>query len=390
MKNQIKKKKVALLTCFLNNYGACLQAHALQNCIEKLGYDCDIIPYIEPYGYEDFNINKITIFKMHIRSLLDDLRFAFKKKKPFNYNKKILSFYNFRKKFLKFELDKGTKNIKLYRSIEDFNNISNDYDFFVCGSDQIWNPTFYNKNNPAYFLTFVKDKKRIAYAPSIGLSEIPDKYREEFITYVNRFNSISTREQKGAEIIKKLCNRDAKVVLDPTLLAGKDFWFKLLKKRYSLPHKKYIFCYIFSNTPKCNEYLHMMQQQTGLPIVYTCISNLSYDNLNATLVEYAGPIDFLQLINHANFVVTDSFHGTAFSILLNKDFYVFKRERSDETIDMFSRINNILNEVGLENRAVSIEQPFHIKPSIDFEKVNSNLNEIRKDSLDYLKNSLLD
>ena len=99
MKNQIKKKKVALLTCFLNNYGACLQAHALQNCIEKLGYDCDIIPYIEPYGYEDFNINKITIFKMHIRSLLDDMRFAFKKKNLLITTKKFYLFTILEKNF---------------------------------------------------------------------------------------------------------------------------------------------------------------------------------------------------------------------------------------------------------------------------------------------------
>lgn len=390
MKKNKNHKKVALLTCFLNNYGACLQAYALQKTIENMGCDCDIIAYVEPYGYGDFEIDRKTAIEMQKRTLIEDVRYKFKKNRPFSHQKKYLSFYNFRNNYLKFEKENNKKFIKFYHKMEDFEGISDKYDAFVCGSDQIWNPTFYGKNNPAYFLTFAKNKKRIAYSPSIGLPDIPQEYQEEFTSYVSKFDFLSVREEKGAEIIKKLCHREAKVVLDPTILAGRRFWSNLLKKKYTTHYKKYIFCYIFSNTKNCSEYLQKVQQKTGLPIIYTSISNLSYDNLDATCMQYAGPVEFLQLIKHSEFVLTDSFHGTAFSLLLNKDFYVFKRERNDEKIDMYSRIDSILHQANLENRAISIDENFTTKLPINFEEVNLVLEKLRKDSYSYLKKALLE
>ncbi len=374
-------KKVGLVTCFLGNYGACLQAFALQEQIKKLGCECKILPYIGPDGYLRDDLTMIS--KMRLRVLARDILSIGKKDRPYDWRKSHLSFYNFRKKHLDFD-----QSIPLCYHAEELEAVADRYDAFVCGSDQIWNPTFYKCNNPVYFLRFAKDKKRIAYAPSIGLSQIPGAYREEFVAYIRDFDSVSVREQQGAQIVRDLCDRDAHVVLDPTLLAGPDFWNATLTPNYPLPFEKYIFSYIFSDTEQSRNYLKQVQEQTGLPIVYLNIGKLTYEGLNAYRKDYADPLDFLQLIKHAQFLVTDSFHGTAFSLLFNKDLYVFKREHTGEKIDMLSRLESILSYAGLQDRFVSLDQPFVPKDPIDYAPVNEKLAVLRADSETYLKNAL--
>ncbi len=374
-------KKVGLCTCFLDNYGACLQAFALQRQIEKLGCDCKIIPYIGADGYLRDDV--VLISKMKLRCFARDVLQVFKREDTYDWRKTHLAFYHFRKKHLNFD-----HKIRFCYSSEELVPHAERYDAFVCGSDQIWNPTFYKRNNPVYFLRFAGKKPRVAYAPSIGLSEMPEQYREEFISFVKDFDSVSVREQQGAQIVKDLCDRDARVVLDPTILAGADFWNSVLKPGYTPPFEKYIFCYIFSNTEQSRAYLEQVQKETCLPIVYLNISNLSYEGLNARCKHYADPIEFLQLIKHAEFVLTDSFHGTAFSLLFNKELYVFKREHIGEKIDMLSRLESILDFSGLRDRFVSLEQPFEKKDPIDYATVNERIGKLRADSEDYLKNAL--
>lgn len=379
-------KKVALITCFLDNYGACLQALALQNQIEKLGCECNIIAYIGNDGY--FQDDFFTILKMKIKNIaliIWNVLHGGEKTGPYT---KHFAFCKFRKKFLRFEKVKNTNKVKFYNSIDEMADLSEKYDAFVCGSDQLWNPTFYNQNHPVHFLRFAGDKKRIAYAPSIGVSEMPAEYRKTFIEYIADFNSLSVREQAGSEIIRDLCSREAKVVLDPTLLAGADFWNTLLKPAFKAPFEKYIFCYIFSNTQKCSDFLKSAQAKTNLPIVYVDISNLSYDGIKSFCVKDKGPIEFLQLLKNAEFVITDSFHGTAFSLLFNKDFYVLKRERTSESYDMFSRIESILNITDLESRFCSLDNEFEEKNSICYSTVNKKFEELRKFSTDYLHDAI--
>lgn len=379
-------KKVALITCFLDNYGACLQALALQNQIEKLGCQCNIIAYIGNAGY--FHDDFFTVFKMKTKNFAYIIRNYLHGEKKTGPHTRHLAFCQFRKKFLRFEKGGITNKIKFYKTIEEFDDISERYDAFVCGSDQIWNPTFYNQNHPVHFLRFAGNKKRIAYAPSIGLSEIPLKYRKAFIEYVGDFNSLSVREKSGSKIIKDLCLREAKVVLDPTILAGSDFWNNLLSHKYKKPFPKYIFCYIFSNAEKCSSYLKRVQSKTGLPIVYVNISNLAYSSIESYCVKDKGPIEFLQLLKNAELVITDSFHGTAFSLLFNKEFYVFRRDIDYEKIDMFSRIESILDIAGLNKRICSVDNEFELQPPIDYVPVNKKFEKLRKDSNDFLREAI--
>ncbi len=389
------KKKVALMTCFLDNFGACLQALALQSEIEKLGCHCRIIAYTEPSGYNNDEFVQTFIEKIS-REIFGIVNIFIKgksfkkyiKRKLFKKNKRNYAFKKFRNKYLNFECANDSKKVNVYCRYEELALLSEKYDAFVCGSDQIWNPTFYNRNHPAYFLRFAGDKKRIAYAPSIGLSELPNQYIDTFVTYVKDFDYVSVREKRGSEIIKELCDIDAKVVLDPTLLIGRNYWQSLLEPQYKTPFRKYIFCYIFSNTKAVSDYLKMVQENTGLPIVYVNVSNLSYESLIACCKKNAGPIDFLQLIKNAEFILTDSFHGTAFSLLFNKDFYVFERKRTDETIDMFSRIKSVLSYAGLEDRIVSINESFIKKEVIDYAPVNEIFEVLCKDSEAFLNEAL--
>ncbi len=381
------KKRVALITCFLDNFGACLQAYALQNEIENLGCECRIIAYTEPEGYNKEDFLGLTKNKL-IKAILDIAKMLIRGKSSFLQNKKHKAFKSFRDRYLKFEHKNNSGEVKVFSNYEQLLCLENDYDAFVCGSDQIWNPVFYGRNHPAYFLRFAGDKKRIAYAPSIGLSEMPEQYKETFVSYVNDFDYVSVRENRGSEIIKDLCAKEAKVVLDPTLLVNKECWNSILNVKYSPPYHKYIFCYIFSNIKEVSDFLKNVQNVTGLPLVYVNISELSYENLKARCVESAGPAEFLQLIKNSEFVLTDSFHGTAFSLAFNKNFYVFERRRVNETVDMFSRIQSILLNTGLENRLVQINEKFEVKENIDYSKVDEKINVLRKESEGFLKAAL--
>lgn len=381
-------KNVALVTCFLNNYGACLQALALQHEIESLGHNCKILAYVEPQGYrveDDF-----IMFKRRLRNYIGRIIHFRQRSGQVDAVKFHDAFYKYRKKYLKFDCAKGTKKTIFYNSFEDLRDVHNRFDAFVCGSDQIWNPIFYRQNHPVYHLRFAGEKPRIAYAPSIGLSKFPEEYSETFKTYIADFDYLSIREQAGADIIKDLCAKDAEVVLDPTLLAGAEFWNSVVKSKAKVPYREYIACYIFSNTKRAAEYIKKVQETTGLPVVYFNISDLDYSALDAYCCTYASPVDFLNVIKNSKFVLTDSFHGTAFSIIFNKEFYVFAREQKEFSVDMISRIHSILNMTGLENRLISLDEPFEYKENIDYSEANLKLAEVRKKSKKFLATALGD
>ena len=160
--SSLKNKKVALLTCFLDNYGACLQALALQSSIEKLGCDCNIIAYIEPWGYHHSDF--LPSFKAHLRGELLVLLNILKKRQLPKEKIQHYKFKNFRNKYLKFEHINNSKNIKAYRTYNELDALTANYDAFVCGSDQIWNPTFYEKTTQHIFCALQKTK-RVLHMP---------------------------------------------------------------------------------------------------------------------------------------------------------------------------------------------------------------------------------
>jgi Polysaccharide pyruvyl transferase. len=376
-------RKVALVTCFLDNCGACLQAYALQSSIQKFGLTCEIIKYIGPDGYDHRTLPRRIIsglaknrFTFGFLSL-----FSSKIKGKYYIKTKSLKFDRFRRKQLCF-----TK--KRYFSFDELDSAVLDYDGFVAGSDQIWNPTFYNGNNRVYFLDFVKESKpRIAYAPSIGITAIPKEYEDDFRTLVNKFDYLSVREQKGVEIISKYSDRECRLVLDPTLLLTGDEWIKRFKTHNK--KRKYILLYLFGEREYYQNFINCVTAKLGLEIV--CIPFTEKDSQNSKYrrVFDAGPIDFLSLVSNASLVITDSFHATVFSILFGTPFYTLLRGDPSDPKNMNERIFSLLNIVELTDRIVSkFNSSFSFSTEMDFSIAQAKIAELRRSSIAYLKEAL--
>lgn len=372
----MNESRVGIVTCFLDNSGACLQAYALQQTINSLGYPNEIIKYTEPWGYYNATIKNSYNLLQHLRSIKSpEFREQYR-----NGMYKKTAFVQFRKKYLQF-----TKTE--YKSIIQVQTDSNKFDCYVCGSDQIWNPTFYDKCNPVYYLAFVDDNTpKIAYAPSIGLNDIPEKYLSQFIEYISRLDYISVRESKGVELIARYTGKEAKHVLDPTLLLEAKQWDKLIKSK---KRKPYVFCYLFGNHDYYANVINHIADQNNwqvrmIPFFLSDIQPKFITEVNA------GPIEFLSLIKDAQLVITDSFHASVFSMLFKKDFYVLLRDSDCDKNSMNSRIYSLLNMVGLKDRLLTKEEALSINVNKieNYETVHEVIKKYRVDSINYLKQAL--
>lgn len=213
------------------------------------------------------------------------------------------------------------------------------YDYFVVGSDQVWNP-YYPQLDRIKYLQFCEAKKRVAFSPSIAREDIPKRFIKRFKDGVSGFNNISVREEKGREIIKKYTGLDASVLLDPTMLIDVDFWKSIEKKSDKMPKKKYLVSYFMGN---CNrKIIEKFAEKRNLEIVW--LRDFDYP-------EYYkfNPMEYMYLIDNADLVCTDSFHMSVFSILLRKKFVVFERDATGVK-GMGSRLSNLLNKFDLNDR----------------------------------------
>lgn len=374
-------EKIALVTCFLDNCGACLQAYALSNRIAYFsGKPCEIINYTEPVGYYRGGINAL----LKENRLYVFLRSIIQKDYGDNYKTEKIRrsvFRKFRRKYLPISAEE-------YSTYDILKNADLSYSQYVCGSDQIWNPTFYGKCNPAYYLAFVPDNiKKTSYAPSIGVSDLPDYAKADFKKYVSRFKNISVREDRGVEIVKEYADREAKWVCDPTMLLTVEEWNKIAVPRM---HKRpYIFCYLFGDSPKYKGAIDHLSSETGLEIVTIPFSKKALSKEYYKVLK-AGPSEFISLIRDAEYIITDSFHASVFSILFKKNFFTLLRNRSGERVEMHSRIFSLLNMLKLENRCISYNDVgnFKIEPVVNYDEVHEILSQIRTDSENFLKKAL--
>lgn len=375
-------KKIGLVTCYIDNYGACLQAYALQNVILDLGYDCNIIKY----SYVK-NISKSKSLKYATVNFIKDPFKYIKniqkiKKKYENYSLRSGRFMQFKDKYLKFDPIH-------YFSPQDLIDNPPDYDSFVCGSDQIWNPTIHNnENNLAYFLDFVpENKKRIAYAPSIGVDVIPEQCKEDMARLLNKMDYISVREIAGAKIVKNLIDKEPRVVLDPTLLYDGEKWSKIAKDINI--GKPYILCYLFGEQDYIGEFIEHLRKITGYDVVVLPFTDREAQSDYIKIYD-AGPSEFLGLIKNAAIICTDSFHATAFAINFNKSFYSLLRHTQNDTSSMNSRIFSILELLELQSRMITPEDSFPTEGIIDLEykRTNDILNQKRQEDKEFLKLAL--
>lgn len=370
-----ENQKVAIMTWYCyQNYGSALQAGAIYHMLDMMGYKPDFVNY-EPKG-----------------TVRESIKNSFPKRLANKVKTKLNPIYTSEERSCRFEnyLAERTTCTARCNSYPELHDLNKEYDAFVCGSDQIWAPICYDSK---YFLDFVEDPgKMVAYAPSIGLPEIEnDTIRKRMTQNIARFKHLSIREKQGAELIKKLTGKDAKVVLDPTFLLNSCEWdsYADVKNAEKLPDERYILCYFLGGLKKYMKYVQVLSKKMSIPFFVIPQTVQEKKSGNAVPFE-VGPKEFVSLIKNAAYVCTDSFHGMAFSINYNIPFSVFKRFSDADPRNQNSRIFSLLNILQLEARLTDA-QTVHaeqVATSCDFTVANQRLEELKNDSMKYLQDAL--
>lgn len=378
--------KIGLVTFYYaHHYGAQLQAYALMKSISKSSeaVECDIVDYVRPD-----TIIASNVFQP-IRSLRGIVRSAHSALHYPALQRRYTRFNGFIKEHM--QLSKES-----YRTPEELLTNPPNYDMYVCGSDQIWNPAIYPGNNfdPSFFMTFT-DAPKISYAPSFGISSIPEKNQEELKGYLNTFSALSVREYEGADIISSLTDKKASVVLDPTLLLTKEEWDELTAPPEE--NEPYLLCYFVTLTQSYIDHIQKIKKATGLKAIWLCGNRKGPKGFKKVLD--AGPSEFLSLFKHADFVCTNSFHGTVFSVIFGREFVCFSNHYQYDSIEagsnmLNSRVFTLLDKLGLADRLIPVDSKDSIldlikkfKP-LDYNKVALGLAQERADSLAFLKEAI--
>lgn len=286
----------------------------------------------------------------------------------------MANFRKFTKKYI-------TTSDRVYKDTDDLRLSNAEYNIFFTGSDQVW--SYYCAGfDKAFFLDFVDDnKKKNSYAASFGVDNIPDEYIEQYINLLSNFNNISLREYQGKNIVKELINKDAEVVLDPTLLLNKDEWKSIASP--NVFNEKYILVYLLAETKSIIKFAKQLAQKKNLKIIY--VHDRIFNQRGMNNIKKVSPEEWLNLFINAEYIVTNSFHGIAFSVNFGKNFFM---EYLPEPAKVNSRLENILKMFNLENRCINSSQ-FSLDDKINYDNVEKILNMERNKSLTYLKKILL-
>ena len=389
-------KKVGILTFHRAiNYGAVLQAYALQSKVMDLGFDAEIIDY-GAIGVLDESPIKKNVFQRifdYIVGPVSRFRHLMRRVEVLL----ILRVENrlFRKDiekqaaaFSEFERDQLNISENSYHAGQDLEGVELHYNGIITGSDQVWNPLI-TQCDLAYFLNFIDDNnKKISYAPSFGNENIPEDFKGKIVHELKNIKCLSVRETAGAEIIKNISGRDAQVVVDPTLLLSSEEWQRIIPE--AKINEPYIFCYALLGNAEISRLCRRLSSITGFKIVRVSLYHTEFQRTkeyfdgSTTYVNDAGPLEFLSYLNNASLVVTNSFHGTVFSINFKKDFYVLPPEHS------IVRILNMLSLYGLNDRLIGngVKLPDENDISIDYSNVETVIKCERNRSIEFLKESL--
>ena len=382
--------KVALAINYdYHDYGGMLQAFATQRFLEKQGIESDAINFDNVKG--DISRRK---WKYFLSNLMD---ISIVKEKSRLIEKKIRQKTNAQLKAQMAERDNAfdqfcTSHFKVSRpfaSWEDMAKASQmEYDAVIVGSDQLWLPS--NVMADYYTLNWVPEKvKKIAYATSFGIGNIPQKYKEMYRLYLTRIDYLSARETSGQEIISELTDRSVPLVNDPALLLDANGWDEVIKDK-PIINDKYIFCYFMGDNPEQRDFVKRLAKEKGLKIV----ALLHLDQFIETDEHYAdytpwdiSPADFVNLVKYAEYVCTDSFHGTVFSIIYSRNFFTFKRFNKKASLSTNTRITSLLTRVGLMYRLVENveERPDNIN---DWRKIQECVSDFRNASGSWLIESI--
>lgn len=363
-------KKVGILTFHgSHNYGSVLQCYASVLTLKKLGYEPEIINLRNKAQKDAYRIIRpgFTIHKLFRYLIYPQLLRRFNKFEDFIHN--ILPITR-----------------REYNSGLELNADELGYDIYYVGSDQIWNPACQDFES-AYYLDFVNHKyPTIAYAPSLGKGKFEQKDEELIRGLLTNVDYLSCREETGAKLIERLSGRKTTQVCDPVLLPSAEEWsrFAVAPKR----KKPYILVYFLENNHGDKTNLKLLKARTGFDVILLNEYLRDFLNPKIKLKLDASPQEFLGLIKNAEFIYTNSFHATAFSVIFNKQFFTAIAKSENVANNNDSRKIDFLKSVGLENRLVKSISEIDFNYRIDYRPVNQKLAEIKASSIQYLKDAL--
>ena len=349
------KKKIGIVTITNDgyNFGNRLQNYALQTVLERMGFHVETLN----------------------RPIRENQRLWWRKKKqvlhyfiPYHQtieHIKAGNFFFWNRRYIKW-----SERVAIDEALP---QMANQYDYFVAGSDQIWNPKFIWGKDPYMFLQFVRPDQRVAYAPSVGLESIEEQDRQMYKEFWSNWRALSSRETKGSEIMTDIIGKDVPTLLDPTLLLTQDDW-RAMTRHISTP-RKYIFVYMLGDiTGEYEEYLNKIAKEADCVLV-----DVMHDK------RYAGcnPSEFVALIQHAERVVADSYHAMVFAMLFHRPFTFI--DRVGWGMNMNSRVQTLIDKFGIPVDQLDAITEF----DIDWDVFELRLQAEREKAMTYLKKALV-
>lgn len=352
------------------NMGAVLQAYALQARIEMLGSSCEIINYIP-------NVRR------GIRNYVPKAQGTGRIRNAASCVKWLPHRILWRKPYRKFTDSCLHVSGDVFYQDKKAYGFSFPYDVFVTGSDQVWNPDSTDGFDPFYFLDFVKGKKKVSYAASISRTFLQESEKREIARYLDSFGAVSVREQSAVELLAPLVKQKVECVLDPSLLLAPDDW-EVIGKESSLDiGGHYLLVYMLGNEPRLMKLAEFIAEKKRLKIVKFAWDFRKKKGVHVNLA-FQTPWDFVAAFSGAEYVVTNSFHGTAFSINYGIDFACTPSSPENP------RFVSILRQFGIMDRMYNgCEDMRRYLEGINYADVHAGLNRLRKKSVQFIRDNII-
>ena len=367
-------KKVGIITFHnAHNYGAILQVYALQEKLKELGFLPSVI------NYKNKKITRpYSLIKYSKKNPVKSIKLLYESIKDYRINKLRYDTFN---NFINQKLDLT----KEYKDIKSLKNDSPKMDYYITGSDQVWNTSMLGELSDAYTLNFGDNKvKRVAYAASIGNASIDENFKEQYKEKISKIDYISVREKTAAEELKKIIDKKISIVLDPTLLFSKEEWDKKIKKEND-QKEKYILAYVVKYNDEYRKIVDYVSEKTGFKVIHFNKKNIYKNELESAYT--VDPFEFVNKIKNAEYVIATSFHAMVFSILYHKKFFIIPHNTTG------SRITDLLEKLNIDNRVYYNLEEFskiNYDLDIDYKKIDEKLNKERNESIRFLLESMKD
>lgn len=369
--NTNKRSKCGIVTFHsAHNYGSVLQSYAMVMTMKKMGLDAELIDFRHPHTTDAYEWRLWTPYKNWRWNLKD---IALRGIMGIGKNREQVF-----KDFIDHQLPKSDR-VSGYKEIP-----PQKYDVLVCGSDQIWNPVSTGENDPIYFLDFGNTKCKFSYAASAGSCKFPQEEHDKYAAYLKHLKSIGVREVFLQNYLKEEFGVDSVVNPDPTLLLNAEEWAGIEKVYPNLP-EQYLLVYTLAKVDETLAFAHQVGTKLGLPVVQICntrgLKGKSKKNVDYNIMD-ASPQQFLWLFHHANFIVTNTFHGNMFSVIFRKNFVHYDVNGND------SRITTLHEAIGLKKSRM-IKNIEDIKEKqINYNLIEDSINAYANKGIQFIKSNL--